>query len=136
MKIVINKCFGGFGLSYKAVMRYAEIKGIRLYAFVEKYDKNYNSLGYKPYIPEEDEKESLLIHYTTDKDGKMDNKACFYDGNLERTDPILVEVVKELKKEANGRCAELKIVEVPDDVNWEIEEYDGAESIHEKHRSW
>ena len=32
--------------------------------------------------------------------------------------------------------AELKIVEVPDDVVWEIDEYDGLESISEVHRRW
>jgi len=27
-------------------------------------------------------------------------------------------------------------VEVPDDVVWTIENYDGMETIHEKHRTW
>ena len=31
MKVVINKCYGGFGLSDAAMHRYAEIKGITLY---------------------------------------------------------------------------------------------------------
>ena len=31
MKVVINACYGGFGLSEKAVMRYAELKGLTLY---------------------------------------------------------------------------------------------------------
>ena len=37
MKIVINSCFGGFGLSEAAVMRYAEIKGITIYPENEKF---------------------------------------------------------------------------------------------------
>jgi len=28
MKVVINKCFGGFGLSYKAIMRFSDYDGI------------------------------------------------------------------------------------------------------------
>jgi hypothetical protein len=32
--------------------------------------------------------------------------------------------------------AELKVVESPDDVEWEIEEYDGIEWIAEVHRTW
>jgi len=30
----------------------------------------------------------------------------------------------------------LKIIEIPEDVDWEVDEYDGLETIHEKHRSW
>ena len=26
--------------------------------------------------------------------------------------------------------------EIPDDVEWEIDDYDGIETIHEVHRSW
>ena len=34
-KIVINKCFGGFSLSYKAIRRYAEIKGFKLHVIID-----------------------------------------------------------------------------------------------------
>lgn len=37
MKVVINACYGGFGLSHEAVLRYAEIKGITLYVEPTKY---------------------------------------------------------------------------------------------------
>ena len=32
--------------------------------------------------------------------------------------------------------AQLKIVEIPDDVKWIVEEYDGIELIAEVHRTW
>ena len=51
-------------------------------------------------------------------------------------DKDLVEVVELLGDKANGSYAKLRIVEIPDDVNFVIEEYDGIESIHEAHRSW
>ena len=35
MKVVINKCFGGFGLSHRAVMRYAEVAGFHLYPYLD-----------------------------------------------------------------------------------------------------
>lgn len=53
-----------------------------------------------------------------------------------RTDPDLIEVIERLGNEANGRHAELKVVEIPDDVEWKIEEYDGQEWIAEEHRTW
>jgi hypothetical protein len=60
----------------------------------------------------------------------------FYDRDLARDDPDLVAVVEELGNQANGRHAELKVVDIPDDVNWCIEEYDGREWVAERHRTW
>ena len=53
-----------------------------------------------------------------------------------RAHPDLIEVVEKMKEKANGRHAKLKIVKIPDDVEWEIEEYDGTEWVSEKHRRW
>jgi hypothetical protein len=53
---------------------------------------------------------------------------------IDRDDPILVQLVEELT-EKNLQGA-LKVVSIPDDVEWEIDDYDGIESIHEKHRVW
>jgi hypothetical protein len=44
--------------------------------------------------------------------------------------------VQELGEKANDRFSKLKIVEIPDDVQWEIQEYDGWEHIAENHRTW
>ncbi len=87
-KIVVNRCYGGFGLSEAAF----EALGIP-----------WDGYGY----PE-----------------------------IARDDPKLVEVVERLGEAANGAHASLRVVEIPDDVEWEIDEYDGVETIHEKHRSW
>ncbi|QLG62054.1 hypothetical protein [Halorarum salinum] len=53
-----------------------------------------------------------------------------------RTDPDVIEVVERLEDDANADLADLKIVEVPEGVEWKIDEYDGAEHIAEKHRTW
>ena len=37
---------------------------------------------------------------------------------------------------ASGRHANLKIVEIPDGIDWYIHEYNGMESVHEAHRYW
>jgi len=55
---------------------------------------------------------------------------------LARNDPILVQVVEEMGDKAWGRYAKLAIVEIPDDVQWIIEENDGMEWVAEKHRTW
>jgi hypothetical protein len=41
VKVVYNACYGGFGLSHEAIMRYAEIKGITLYSDNESFMTNY-----------------------------------------------------------------------------------------------
>jgi hypothetical protein len=48
----------------------------------------------------------------------------------------LISIVELMSSDANGEYAELKIVSVPDDVNWYVEEYDGREWVAERHRTW
>ena len=91
MKIVINSCFGAFGLSDKALDLYCALKGYQ----------------------------------------QID--ACH---EIERNDPFLIQVVEELGFEASDLFSELKVVEIPDDVDWIIQDYDGREWVAEKHRTW
>ena len=91
MKIVLNKCFGGFGLSEEA----------------------YKFLGLK-----------------WDKYGYT---FCEYD---KRTDKKLIECVEKLGDKASGHGAKLEVVEIPDNIEWTIENYDGVETCEEKHDSW
>ena len=42
--------------------------------------------------------------------------------DIERGDPSLIKVIEELGEHANGSSAKLKIVEIPDDVNWVIKD--------------
>jgi hypothetical protein len=59
------------------------------------------------------------------------------DREIDRTDADLIEVIEELGSDvASGRSAELYVIEIPSDVEYVIHEYDGLESIHEKHRVW
>ncbi len=54
----------------------------------------------------------------------------------QRTDPALVACVEKLGEAANGAHAKLTVVEIPDDVEWEISAYDGIETVAEVHRTW
>lgn len=103
-KVVVNKCYGGFGLSKQAVELYAERKGLKV--------GDWNASW-----------------------GFFEN-GDFYDREIPRDDPTLVAIVEELGAAASSQYSDLKIVNVPDDVNWTIEEYDGNEWVAEVHRTW
>jgi len=113
-KIVINECFGGFGLSHKAYLRLKELGDA-------------TALG-----------ESDVGEYYSDGSGPrmgypgMDS----FCNRIKRDDPLLVQVVEELGKEASSWAANLVVVEIPDGVEWEIDDYDGSETIDEVHKSW
>ena len=141
-KIVVNRRHGGFGISPKAEKRYLELIGKDCY-FYKQTKYGYENNGIDEYIRiSVDEASKAFIAYTITEDlGELINKipnddTYWYDGDLERDDPILIQVVNELGKEANSKYAELEIVKIPDDVVWEIDDYDGYETIHEAHRSW
>jgi len=54
-----------------------------------------------------------------------------------RSDPLLIKTIEILGEESSsGEFATLKIIEIPDNIDWQIEEYDGLEWIAEKHRVW
>jgi hypothetical protein len=101
MKIVVNRCFGGFSVS-EAV--YKEI-GVE-----------WDGFGYL-------ENEDLGIT----SDHYMDYRAA----------KALIDAIEKIGEgEAGGSMSELRVKEIPDNVDWEISNYDGMESIEEVHRSW
>lgn len=59
----------------------------------------------------------------------------FWYNEIPRDCPILVAMVEE-GGNINSGYSNLKIVEIPDDVDWYIEEYDGMEHVAERHRTW
>ena len=58
-----------------------------------------------------------------------------YD-EIQRDDPILVALFEENPQMMTGGLPGLEIVEIPADVDWCIEDYDGCEWVAEKHRTW
>jgi hypothetical protein len=56
--------------------------------------------------------------------------------DVHRDDYNLIRVVEELGETSWGYGSELKVVEIPEDVDWYIQDYDGVEQVHETHRSW
>jgi hypothetical protein len=123
MKIVINREHGEFNLSPAATYRYAELAGLNV---LSKGEKGVWSL--------------LLMHptYSGRFEDMTDNetKNIVYYFNIARNDKHLIQVIEELGKKASGNFSDLKIVEIPDDVDWIIQEYDGMEWVAERHRTW
>jgi len=153
MKIVINKCFGGFSLSAKAIKKFAELNGKECYFFkwgikpdiytpltIEECEGSLFWTAFSIPNPNEVLDKNKDWHKMTKKEKEISNKK-YTDASLDirtkdRTNPLLVKVVEELGKEANNKCSKLKIVEIPNGIEWEIDEYDGVETIDEVHRSW
>lgn len=59
-----------------------------------------------------------------------------YNDYDKRTDPTLIKCIEELGKKASGNGSDIKIIEIPDGIEYEIDDYDGIETVHEIHNSW
>jgi len=139
MKIVINCCFGGFGLSDTAYAKLIEY-GVPVRAYIE---QKRSSAGL--YLPEPANEGEIIFDRTlTPEQAFSGAEHIRFMGRYwetwmdkKRDHPLLVRVIEELGAETcSGKHAELKIVEIPDKTDWEISEYDGMEAIHEKHQTW
>ena len=146
MKVVINRCYGGFGLSVAAYEKLIEW-GVPVRKYTEQerdpetglyleqplndgeviFDKELTPLG-----------ESKLndIYHRYKGRTRLDDRYWDCWTRDSRTHPLVVRVVEELGEAASGSPAELVVVEIPDGTDYEIDEYDGIEHIAEKHRTW
>lgn len=57
------------------------------------------------------------------------NPSNWYLHEVDRDDPLVVECIEELGKDANGECARLRVFYVAPGYNWDIDEYDGLEKV-------
>jgi hypothetical protein len=111
-KIVINKSYGDFCVSHKAFLRLRE-------------------LGQQEAVQEVD-----LGQYWPAWAGPDEATLNKCGALVPRDDLKLAQVVEELGAAANGSSAALKIVDIPNDVEWEIEKSFGVEHVSERHRVW
>ena len=140
MKVAVNRCYGGFDLSPKAVKMLMNRKGLN--CFMYKQTKYKFDSGKEEFtrIDETSEECGLGTYYAKndlgDKTDNITKDSYWYYGDIDRTDEDLISVIEELGNDASGRFGSIEVVEIPDDIEWEIDNYDGIETIHECHRSW
>lgn len=139
MKVVIESKCESFKLSPKALKRYAQLKGEEC----NFYKSNFLH-GQPPVyelIPEEDYTkygQSFRLGIRSGTPGEKEIE-FWSDCAIDRTDPHLIQVIEELGEDVNFPYSggKIKIVEIPDDVEYYIIAVDGCgEEIHEEHRVW
>ena len=133
-RIVINHCYGGFGLSMAAIKKLHRKKSdvVRYSPFENwcKHSEETSFSGKKKYIEN-------AYNFPVVKKNNEYMVATIETGDLCRIHPDVLEVVETMGKESWGRYSELCIVEIPGDIDWYISEYDGIEKVEEyTHRSW
>jgi hypothetical protein len=157
-KIVINSEPGGFGLSHDALMLYAKLKKLNMQVYCKSegeknvYELYQKKVGRDIYdyllfhcvlpmgeiFPQKVDSVFLSNHslQVTDYYFLIQNngKKLLHDF---RSDPCLVQVVQTLEELASDTSANLKVVNVPDDVIWEIWTFgSGSEIVKEVSREW
>jgi len=114
-EVVVNARHGGFSLSHEAELEYLRRAGI---------DYTLESRGSR----DDDNRYGLTI--------RVDGNHWSGRHDIARDDPILVRLIKDWGDDVDGEYADLAIVQIPGNVDWIIEEYDGLEWVAEDHRTW
>lgn len=101
IKVVINECYGGFGLSSEALAEYCRRKGVDTAGYTD------NGGWFE----------------------KIDDESDIISASdIPRHDPDLVAVVEDMRSAANGSCASLVVVSIGA-TRYLIRDYDGFESV-------
>lgn len=142
-KIVVFSCYHDLQNYYEILKKYATKKNIQLYPYDTKIIHNENNEFDVEF--EEKNPKDFIYHYSTCPISKLTfNNVSQYHFDLEkieRDDPDLIVSIEEyleifgddLDQYGNRK---IRIVEIPDNIDWEIERCEGNEWVAEKHRCW
>jgi hypothetical protein len=124
---------------FEIISKYAELLGKTLYLYEDDMDheddnevfkkvEEYNWYG--TVIFTKDFGEEFIL--TDDNYDDIWSYKFDYKSHKVRTDPLLIQAFEEAENKKH-----LRVVEIPDDVEYHIYEYDdGFEIIRENHRTW
>lgn len=140
MKLVVNRCYGGYTLSTKAVLRVLKLKGKKVFAYVQTNPNDYARKVENLKLIDESFQGELFdrIYYFSEEldlcaNGDISFDELRYkneiDVNFDREDKDLVQIVEELDAEASTNLSELEVLEIPDKHEYYIDDYDGVERI-------
>ena len=130
-KVVINRCWGGFGLSHKALQRIHDLDPTLISRPIDKVysdskRREEDLTMWREHLKDPSKQEYYHSYCFTPDEKFVLSYVC---AGLRRDNPVLVQVVEELGVEANGACARLEIEEISDCEDFYIEDNDGKEWI-------
>lgn len=138
-KVILNKCCGGFNVSKEAYELYANKKGLKLYLYKSDY---INGKWIYKKVTANDSDSISNTYFIKDMGNNVEisdedyEKYSLYLDDGYREDSTLIEVIEELEEKASGIYGDLKIVEIPDNLDYVIDDYYGIETLHEKVKEW
>lgn len=147
MKVVLNRCHGGFGLSPLAMLKafeagspIIEVHTVETYygspEAAAKAARDYAELEESLDLPDYPDVRHRFPSALELPDGRLLTVACSVWDEKLRQCPKLAQVIEMLGSLANTDYSRLRVVEIPDGIEFDIYEVDGMESIHERHRIW
>ncbi|MGJ8729300.1 hypothetical protein ACRW9N_02410 [Listeria aquatica] len=146
MKIILNKCFGGFGFSHVAKINVLEAKGLKVYPYkveeesrndfdsgvtLTKIDKFYRSereLEMIVYLKKPLETNKVKLKFEEFYGDAFEGNEYTFDNDELRIDKDAIAIVEQLGAAASGRFSQLEVFVIPDGSEFMITEYDGIET--------